>query len=297
MHLLVARRMRLLQGLLQLLVFQSLVPYLLQLPSLFVVAATAADGADGNGSPKREKHNNYLAALTVYQLAGHQNAGLLAYMLPTFEQPIETDTLEYGRRDEAHVGVWDLNGLDELYPYDINDYRNPVSVRRGLRFPNMTYEYVSEVLSQHNQTFCGVVKDIWACHGDHYFDVLREMPPFNKSSFTRTVHPGSVIVGDGNSYFAEMWAPVFCMPSVLLWKLDGYSSNSYAAYWPKKDVLILLIDNDQRFTFASQDRLRQFFERHGVTPTVLVLGVENHLNGTYAASSSVGECLSCVAGG
>ena len=240
-----------------------------------VVVVTETDHL-GAASATTVTAASYLGALEVERHDAGPNARALERILPAIAALTTPNQTKFSVNDTKYFGIWDMNGFDPDYPFDKFDYRNPLSVLRGMRYLNHSWKQVSDDLHRRaNFSFCGVVKDLWNCEGDHYFDVLRKLRRFNASVFTRSVRSGSVIMGVGNSYFAELWAPVLCLKSVLLWKFDGTSSNSFAAYWPAKDVLLLLFDNDLLFSWSTHETLGTFLHEQAVKPTVVTIGHEN----------------------
>jgi hypothetical protein len=172
---------------------------------------------------------------------------------------------------------WDLSGgLNDSLTNKF-EIRNAVTQRRGTRVSS--WASVEETLHAGGHEFCGVVKDIWSCDGDHYINVLQRTKPFNESIFDSLTN-GITIFGDGNSYFCELWAPVLCLPSIKLWKIDAIYSNSWIAYDPEKDILLLLLDNDWVYNekYQSQSQ-KNLLVKHDVKPSVVLLGLENIIKG------------------
>ena len=203
------------------------------------------------------------------------NAAALLRMLPAFDvDNAKGEASASSSESTGKKGIWDMNGNDIEFPFDKFDYRNPVSTSRQVRF-NSSYKYLSKTLDKAGFSFCGVMRDLWGCDGENYNKMLAQLKPFNMTRFMHTVPSQSVIVGEGNSYLAELWAPVLCAEHVLLWKVDGFFSNSFAGYWPRKDVLFLLFDNDSRFNWYKHADLVNFLESYGLEPTVFTVGAEN----------------------
>lgn len=226
-----------------------------------------------------KRNSTYLKALL--DLGGGRvgpNAAALLKMLPDFDVVDDTEQQSEASSSSLQLnvkkGIWDMNGNDIEFPFNKFDFRNPVSTARKVRF-NSSYEYLSKTLDQAGFSFCGVMRDLWGCDGDDYHKMLAQLKPFNMTRFIHKVPPQSVIVGEGNSYLAELWAPVLCAEQMLLWKVDGFFSNSFVGYWPRKDVLLLLFDNDSRFNWYTHVDLVDFLESYGLEPTVLTVGAEN----------------------
>jgi hypothetical protein len=172
---------------------------------------------------------------------------------------------------------WDLSGgLNDSLTNKF-DIRNKVTQRRGTRVSS--WASVDQTLHAGGYEFCGVVKDIWNCEGDHYINVLQRTKPFNESIYDGLAN-GITIFGDGNSYFCELWAPVLCLPSIKLWKIDAIYSNSWIAYDPKKDILLLLLDNDILYNEKYQSQQQKaLLVKNDVKPSVVLLGEENPIKG------------------
>ena len=186
------------------------------------------------------------------------------------------------------TGMWDLRGPEHGGPAtDKHDWRNQLSADRGMR--NFTWELLNHTLVKGGFSFCAVPKDGWCCRGQHYVNVLHHTRPFNFQNTYNHVKPGSVILGDGNSYLAQLWAPVLCSDQVLLWKVDGWSSNSYIGYDPGADILLVLLDNDLNFNEqnkAGRTNERHLLKRNHVQPNVIFLGQENPLFGDHVSPES-----------
>ena len=247
---------------------------------------------------------------------GHQpqrirNEHRLVHLLNTFFNASRWVSNDAGEAEDFQGVVpekqaWDLSGTydtgntedgngrgggdvgDDDAATDKFNPNNDLSASRGVHVHHSSWDHIAATLKSASSSvsssgavfsFCAVgARDEWACDGAAYVQTLRNTTQFNASSFERTVCPGSVIVGDGSGPFAQLWAPVLCLPSVRVWKVDGASSNSYVAYAPDMDVLLLLLDNDPFYGGGGVRGMKhsnntwKFLARHRMRPTVATMG-------------------------
>jgi len=126
--------------------------------------------------------------------------------------------------------------------------------------------------------WCSLQRDNWSCVGDKYIRMLKTTAPFKIQSFNLFSLPsGTKILAEGNSYVAELIIPLFCessySSSVDIYKLDGNISNSYLYKDKRRDIELLLIDNDS-WDFHPEDLIKSLL-RVNFKPTLILLG---HIN-------------------
>ena len=56
------------------------------------------------------------------------------------------------------------------------------------------------------------------------------------------------------------------------WKIEGYDTNNYIAYHQTKDILLLLIANDENFQGFNTTAALDILESVGFRPDVVVVG-------------------------
>mgnify|MGYP000730930920 CR=1 FL=1 len=151
---------------------------------------------------------------------------------------------------------------------------NPLSNERGVRYGNTTWQDFADTIHEGGHFFCAVARDNWSCLGNTYIQMLRELPRFNESLFYASMPSQSVVLGIGNSFFAELWAPVLCMPTVHVWNIGGALGNSYIAYETKADILLVLFDNVEKLSPSSRG-FSALLRKLTLQPNIIVLGDEN----------------------
>ena len=127
-------------------------------------------------------------------------------------------------------------------------------------------------------TYCSLAsRDNWVCIGDRYEAVLRTTPPYNRSLSLDAFPAGTRIFVEGNSFLAQKVALVLCGSDAEFWKVDGELVNSMLAYDSKRDVGLLMLDNDYDWNPYFNRTTKML--REAWVPTLVVLGdLNGHLD-------------------
>lgn len=141
--------------------------------------------------------------------------------------------------------------LANIDNFQIPEIRNPKNSLHQVRGAlNFTMEDNEKLVNRSGHKWCGLVRDKWACSGDHYENVLKSTPPFDSSLYNLSkIKPGTRIFADGNSFLAEFIYAIICEDEEdrVIWKIGNERGNSLLVYYNQSDVAILLLDNESKF--------------------------------------------------
>ena len=181
---------------------------------------------------------------------------------------------------------------DPSFTYDATTSRKIHSML-GLSWKN-NYNVVTE----NGHEWCVLQRFGWSCAGPRYARVLSETRPYNASGFQLDAFDnGTVLVADGNSFFAEKVAMLVCglsLSDVDIWQLQKewngelFFSNSVLVHHRRKDVWLLLFDNDDSWQNHDSQPVVEFLLAAKMTPSIVVIGSTNRGMASYGGPFCTG---------
>lgn len=201
----------------------------------------------------------------------------------------------FARKNETPNWVWNSRIIENLskeeginvtlLTHDLHDYKSAFrsvrnthkafrSVRKKVDF---TWQNVSESInagSRDKEQFCTLYRDNWSCTGAAYENFLSQTRSYNQSLDMRALKGNSRLLIHGNSVLGQLGMTIICNTAgAVVWMLgERELSNSMVAYYPKKNITMILFSN-----WAPNDPISMLslLKRIGYTPDYTVSGFYN----------------------
>ena len=189
----------------------------------------------------------------------------------------------FARNNETPNWVWTSKIIEKLskeeginvtlLTHDLHDYK---SAFRSIRKDIFTWQNVSESItvgSRDKEQFCTLYRDNWSCTGATYENFLNQTRSYNQSLDMRALKENSRLLIHGNSLIGQVGMTIICNTvGAVVWMLgERATSNSMVAYYPKRNVTMILLSN---FSPGHSYGL-SLLKRIGYTPDYTVSGFYN----------------------
>lgn len=165
------------------------------------------------------------------------------------------------------------------------DVKDPSSAFRKVRNDAFTWQQVSDLATSNHHAWCSFYRDNWSCVGARYRKVLRNTVPYNTSLTFASFPRNTTIYAEGNSYFGEIVMTTMCNTDANFWKLDGLWTNSMVAHVRSKNILVVLLDNDDLWV-KHPAKVARAFKVLRRQPDLIALGTINFDNRSIESRTS-----------
>ena len=193
----------------------------------------------------------------------------------------------FARNNEIPNWVWSSRIIEKLskeeginvtlLTHDLHDYKSAFrSVRKNVGF---TWQNASESInagSRDKEQFCTLYRDNWSCTGAAYENFLSQTRSYNQSLDMRALKENSRLLIHGNSFTGQLGMIIICNTvGAVVWMLgEREQSNSMVAYYPKKNITMMILLSNWTPNWTPDDPIRMLslLKRIGYTPDYTVSG-------------------------